>query len=221
MRRFAWGLVAIGLLIALLWPIYVEMARSRTAGYARTLIARMDIDGPGVPGGPWEIDRQIALREARAAQDLGLGAGILLGLGAAAFGTLLLAIRRPGPMTTLAVIGMLLASCTLPGYQGGPPPRSTQYTYPGRAVNPDSGLLHSATPTPVEAEDGGVFAYGLVFHDGKTMTSLDRFDTFRDCEKARLAFGDRAMARVKEDGAAPVMTMKCFRAHETPTMQAK
>lgn len=120
-------------------------------------------------------------------------------------------------MRKIAVIGLLLAGCTLPGYQGGPPPRSTQYTYPGRALNADTGLPHSPVATAAEPADGGLFAYGIVFHDGSTASSTERWRDFAACETSRNAFAALTAERVK-DGGAPVMTTKCFRAHETSTV---
>lgn len=119
-------------------------------------------------------------------------------------------------MIRLVVAVLLVAGCALPGYQGGPPPRSTQHTYPGRALNPDTGLPHSPVPTALEATEGGSFAYGLVFEDGSTASSVERFPDFAACELGRQEYRAVAAARVME-GASPVMTTRCFRAHETPT----
>ena len=111
-----------------------------------------------------------------------------------------------------AVIG-LMACTTLPGYQGGPMPRSTQYTYPGRAEHPETRLPHSPVPTIAEPADGGIFAYGLVFDDGSTASSVDAFDTPVKCEDGRKAYAALTAERVK-DGAAPVMTTRCFRSQD-------
>lgn len=138
--------------------------------------------------------------------------GVLAGVGLTAFGVLLLAIRRPEKVAAAAVLLLLLTGCglTLPGHQAGPGPRSTQYTYPGRAYNPDTGLAHSPIPAPAEPEDGGVFVYGLVFHDGSTAQSIERFTTLAICEQDRATYA----GYVKAAGAA-VMTVRCYRAHET------
>ena len=125
-------------------------------------------------------------------------------------------------MTKLAVaLALLLAGCTtLPGYQGGPHPRSTQYTYPGRAENPDTGLAHSPVATVAEPVDGGVFAYGMVFHDGSTAHSIEQFGDFDRCEQGRRRYAAITSERVKE-GAAPMMTTKCFRTHDTSGHQSR
>jgi hypothetical protein len=62
---------------------------------AAAAIARMDADGPGVPGGPWEIERKALIREWHKQQALSMPAGVATGAALAAFGILLLAIRRP------------------------------------------------------------------------------------------------------------------------------
>jgi hypothetical protein len=118
----------------------------------------------------------------------------------------------------LVALGMLAAAgCALPGYQGGPPPRSTQYTYPGRSENADTGLPHSPVMRAAEPLDGGLFAYGMVFHDGSTASSTERWRDFASCEAGRGEFAALTAERVKDGGAA-VMTTKCFRAHETSTI---
>ncbi len=95
MRRFASLCIVGGVLIALAWPVYVGVTRSSADARGRAAIERMDTDGPGIPGGPWELERRQALRAARGAQDLSVPAGVLIGAGLAAFGVLLLAIRKP------------------------------------------------------------------------------------------------------------------------------
>jgi len=126
-------------------------------------------------------------------------------------------------MTTTAALclALLLAGCTtLPGYQGGPGPRSTQYTYPGRAWNPDTGLAHSPIPTVAAPVDGGIFAFGLVYWDGSTGSSVGRWTSLEDCERERqnsaALFAERA-----KDGGMPIMTVTCHRAHETGVMQSR
>lgn len=123
-------------------------------------------------------------------------------------------------LALLAALVLVTGCTTLPGYQGGPAPRSTQYTYPGRAWNPDSGMAHSPVAAPAEPPDGGVFAFGLVFHDGTTGTSQERFDDFATCETGRTAYVGLTAQRVT-DGGATVMTTKCFRSHDTSGHQLR
>lgn len=95
MRRFAWLCVVIGILIALAWPLYLVQVRERARARAAAAIARMDTDGPGVPGGPWEIERTALIREWHQRQALSMPAGVATGAAVVAFGILVLAIRRP------------------------------------------------------------------------------------------------------------------------------
>jgi len=113
----------------------------------------------------------------------------------------------------LALLALLLAGCaTLPGHQGGPMPRSTQYTYPGRAVHPETGVLHSPVPTVAEPTDGGLFVFGLVFATGATAPSLDRWESFADCERERAAYA----ATLAQRGDR-IMTVRCYRVQEAET----
>ena len=120
----------------------------------------------------------------------------------------------------LAVLLLTLVGCTLPGHQGGPRLRSTQFTYPGASVNPDTGLAHSPVMRAAEPDDGGRFVFGLVLADGSTATSMTPHETRAQCERERADFAALALERVKE-GAAMVATVKCFRSHETPPLQAR
>jgi hypothetical protein len=95
MRRFAWLCVVIGILIAVAWPLYLVPARERARARAAAVVERMKTDGPGVPGGPWEIERKALIREWQDLQALSMPAGVATGAAAAGFGILLLAIRRP------------------------------------------------------------------------------------------------------------------------------
>ncbi|HJR01814.1 MAG TPA: hypothetical protein VKA83_09295 [Methylomirabilota bacterium] len=199
MRAFAWVLVGFGLVIVVM-AMYMTTADNRARRQAAVTIAARG-------GGYTQPEERSPT------------AGIFFGFGMTALGVLVLAVRRPGsPVIVVALF--LLSGCTLPGYQGGPIPRTTQYTYPGRSFNPDTGLAHSPIPTVAEPLDGGVFVYGMVFHDGSSANSVDPFDTFAACETGRRAYADLTAERVK-DGAAPVMTTKCFRAHDTGGHQTR
>jgi len=90
MRRFAWVCVVIGVLGALAWPLYVSTVRERTGARAAAAMERMNTDGPGIPGGPWELERRAALRAGREAQDLSIPIGMAAGGWGAGFGVLLL-----------------------------------------------------------------------------------------------------------------------------------
>lgn len=118
----------------------------------------------------------------------------------------------------LALALLMFPACTLPGYQGGPPPRSTQYTYPGRTWHPETRLPHSPVPTAAEPTDGGVFVFGLVFQDGSTAVHPAQYDSRATCEGARVAYAERQRENM---GGAPIMTIKCHRAHELPGLQAR
>ena len=117
----------------------------------------------------------------------------------------------------LTLAGLLFAGCvTLPGHQGGPGPRSTQYTYPGRAVNPDTGQGHSPIPHVAEPADGGRFVYGFVFADGSTGLSLGHWDSLAACERDR---GEYATLLAQRGDR--VMTVRCYRAHEPGVLQTR
>lgn len=58
----------------------------------------MDTDGPGIPGGPWEMERKALIRQWQEAQALSIPVGVATGAAVAGFGVLLLAIRRPEPV---------------------------------------------------------------------------------------------------------------------------
>lgn len=75
--------------------MYVQTVRDRAKARAGAAVARMDTDGPGLPGGPWELERRALIREWRAAQALSIPVGVATGAAVAGFGILLLAIRRP------------------------------------------------------------------------------------------------------------------------------
>jgi hypothetical protein len=111
-------------------------------------------------------------------------------------------------------LAMFLTACTLPGHQGGPMPRSTQYTYPGRAVHPETGVVRPDRVTIAEPTDGGVFGFGLVYWDGSTGTSVGQWDSLARCEEERKSyaalFADGAKA-----GGKLVLTVKCHRTQET------
>lgn len=115
MRRFAWGCVVAGLLVAVCWPLYVGSARVGADARARAALERAQgPDGPGIPGGPWELERRLALRASREAHELGLAAGVLVGAGLAGFGVLLLALRPPSRVAapaSLLLAVVLLAGC--------------------------------------------------------------------------------------------------------------
>lgn len=115
---------------------------------------------------------------------------------------------------------LFVAGCTLPGYQGGPMPRPTQYTYPGQAWNPETRLPHSPVAVVAEPIDGGVFVFGLVFHDGSTATSVTQHESLALCERERAEYAGVVTERVKEGGAT-VMTVRCHRAHETGVMHSR
>jgi hypothetical protein len=97
MRRFGWGLIVAGLLIAVGWPLYVHLTRHAAMEEVRPLIEKMSTDGPGIPGGPWEQQRTAALLRVAEARDMSPWAGTGAGAAITAFGILLLAIRRPDP----------------------------------------------------------------------------------------------------------------------------
>lgn len=118
MRLLAWLCVVAGLLIAGAWPVYVEMnERSVVATYGPVVlrVSEDSADGSGIPGGPWQQERAIALQRVREARALSPWPGVIAGVGVAAFGVLLLAIRRPvtAPAAVVAILlGATPASAT-------------------------------------------------------------------------------------------------------------
>lgn len=112
-------------------------------------------------------------------------------------------------MTSTAALCLALLAFTACAAPAGTLPRPTYWHgYRG------------AIPEPAAAMDGGTFVYGLVFHDGTTATSATQHESFALCERERTDYAALATERVK-DGAAPVMTVKCHRAHETGVMQTR
>jgi hypothetical protein len=71
--------------------------RSALATYGPEVerFSELSPDGPGIPGGRWQRQRAEAVRKIREARALSPWPGVIAGVGVAAFGVLLLAIRRP------------------------------------------------------------------------------------------------------------------------------
>ena len=114
------------------------------------------------------------------------------------------------------MLSVLLTACTLPGHQGGPPPRSTQYTYPGRAVNPDTGQLHSPIPQVAERRTAGASSTGSSSQMARRGRASGAWESFAACERDRADYATLLAQRGDR-----VLTVRCYRAHETGVLQTR